>query len=102
MTYLRNGFKVGPNYHGAKASVAEHWIDANDARIRQEPTDLVQWWSVFQDPALDDLIATACRQNLTLREAGFRILQARASWGLPRGTSFPRRRTPRRITRRPK
>ena len=33
-----------------EACTADHWIDANDARVRQEPTDLVQWWTVFQDP----------------------------------------------------
>ncbi len=87
--YLRNGFKVGPNYQGAEASTAPHWIDTNDARIRQEPTDLVQWWTVFHDPALDRLIACACRQNLTLREAGFRILEARAQLGISEGNFFP-------------
>ena len=41
--YFRNGFKVGPNYHGASACTEKHWIDSNDARIREEPTDLVRW-----------------------------------------------------------
>ena len=31
--YVHNGFKVGPNYCGAEASTAQHWIDANDARV---------------------------------------------------------------------
>jgi len=87
--YFRNGLKVGPNYHGATACTEEHWIDASDARIRQEPTDLIQWWAVFQDPALDRLIDSACRQNLTLREAGYRILQARAQLGIATGNFFP-------------
>jgi len=87
--YIRNGFKVGPNYHGAEACTEQHWIDANDARVRQEPTDLVQWWTVFHDPALDHLIDCAARQNLTLREAGFRILQARAQLGISEGNFFP-------------
>ena len=48
--YLRNGLKVGPNYQTPQTCVEKHWIDATDARIHQEPTDLVQWWAVFQDP----------------------------------------------------
>ena len=69
--------------------VEKHWIDDTDARIRQEPTDLVQWWSVFQDPALNHLVDCAARQNLTLREAGFRILEARAAVGNCRGQFLP-------------
>ena len=91
--YLSNHFKVGPNYHGADAAVAPHWIDANDTRVRQEPTDLIQWWTVFQDPVLDHLIDCASRQNLTLREAGFRILEARAQLGITEGNLFPQAQT---------
>ncbi|MGO9109708.1 MAG: efflux transporter outer membrane subunit [Thermoguttaceae bacterium] len=91
--YLRNGLKVGPNYHGALAPVEKHWIDDTDARVRQERTDLVQWWSVFQDPVLNHLVDCAVRQNLTLREAGFRILEARAQLGIAKGNFFPQAQT---------
>ncbi len=91
--YFRNGLKVGPNYHGAQAPVEEHWIDATDARVRPEATDLVQWWRVFNDPVLDHLIDCAARQNLTLREAGFRILQARAQLAIAQGNFFPQAQT---------
>jgi NodT family efflux transporter outer membrane factor (OMF) lipoprotein len=91
--YVRNGLKVGPNYHGVQAATEKHWIDADDKRVRQEPTDLVQWWSVFHDPVLDGLIDRACRQNLTLREAGFRILEARAQLGISEGNFFPQTQT---------
>ena len=85
--YLRNGLKVGPTT-GPQACTQPHWIDATDARIRQEPASLAQWWTVFHDPALDGLIACACRQNLSLREAGFRILEARRL-GIAQGNFFP-------------
>ncbi len=35
--YVRNGFKVGPNYQPAPAPVAHNWIDADDVR-GAEPT----------------------------------------------------------------
>jgi len=85
--YVRNGFKVGPNYCPPPAPVAEHWIDAAD--VRQESEDMSQWWRVFNDPVLDRLIDCAYRQNLSLREAGFRILQARAQRGIAVGRLFP-------------
>jgi NodT family efflux transporter outer membrane factor (OMF) lipoprotein len=87
--YVRNGFKVGPNYAKPPAPVEEHWIDAEDKRVRSDTDDLSQWWKVFNDPILDDLICHAYRQNLTLREAGFRVLQARAQYGIAIGEIFP-------------
>src|SRR6476660_4071440 len=87
--YIHNGCKVGPNYRQPPANVACKWIDAGDKRLKPECDDLSQWWKVFNDPALDALICTAYHQNLTLREAGFRILQARAQLGIARGDFFP-------------
>lgn len=87
--YIRNGFKVGPNYCRPAAPVAEHWIDADDQRIRSETDDISQWWAVFNDPVLNELIQSAYQQNLTLREAGFRVLEARAQRGIAVGMFFP-------------
>ncbi|HKI31019.1 MAG TPA: efflux transporter outer membrane subunit [Gemmataceae bacterium] len=87
--YVHNGFKVGPNYKRPPAPVAEHWIDAADVRVRSEEADDSHWWTVFNDPALNDLVQTAYRQNLTLREAGFRVLEARTQVGIAVGEFFP-------------
>jgi NodT family efflux transporter outer membrane factor (OMF) lipoprotein len=87
--YIHNGFKVGPNYTRPPAPVAQKWIDADDVRVRSQPEDDSHWWTVFNDAALSDLIQTAYRENLTLREAGFRVLQARASLGMAVGELFP-------------
>lgn len=86
--YVNNGCKVGPNYCPPCVPVAEHWIDEADIRVVDDP-DLSRWWEVFHDPTLDRLIRCAYRQNLTLREASFRILQARALLGIARGELFP-------------
>ena len=87
--YVQNGFKVGPNYQRPAAPVAEDWINADDQRLRKQDDDLSQWWKVLNDPALDALVADAYRQNLTLRDAGFRVLQARAMLGIAVGEFFP-------------
>ena len=87
--YIHNGFKVGPEYHQPPAPVAKQWIDANDVRVRQDTDDLKQWWTVFHDPVLNDLICFAYEQNLTLRQAGLRILQARAQLAISTGELFP-------------
>lgn len=87
--YFRNGFKVGPNFKPPPGPVAAHWIDANDPRVSSQTADLAQWWTVFNDPVLNALVQTAYRQNLTLKDAGYRVLQARAQLGIARGGLFP-------------
>jgi NodT family efflux transporter outer membrane factor (OMF) lipoprotein len=91
--YVHNGFKVGPNYKRPPAPVAQHWIDANDERVHSQEADDSHWWTVFNDPALNDLVQTAYRQNLTVREAGYRVLQARAALGIAIGELFPQNQT---------
>jgi NodT family efflux transporter outer membrane factor (OMF) lipoprotein len=57
--------------------------------LRKESGDLSKWWGVFKDPVLDWLICNAFQQNLSLREAGTRVLQARAQLGIATGGLFP-------------
>jgi len=87
--YVQNGFKVGPNYRTPDAPVASNWIDASDKRVRTDSDDLSKWWTVFNDPVLNDLICDTYHQNLTLREAGYRVLQARAQLCIAIGEIFP-------------
>lgn len=87
--YVRKGFKVGPNYCTPDAAVAEHWINEKDVHAEENPEILRKWWTVFNDPTLNELIATAHRQNLSLREAGYRVLEARYSLAIARGDLFP-------------
>jgi NodT family efflux transporter outer membrane factor (OMF) lipoprotein len=89
--YIHNGFKVGPNYKRPPAPVAQHWIDAGDVRVRSEEGDDSHWWTVFNDPTLNDLVQYAYQQNLTLREAGYRVLEARAQVGIACGELFPQK-----------
>jgi NodT family efflux transporter outer membrane factor (OMF) lipoprotein len=87
--YIRNGCEVGPDYGRPPAPVAADWIDASDVRVRQESDDPSQWWTVFKDPVLDSLVCSAYQQNLTLRQAGMRVLQARAQQRIAVGEFFP-------------
>jgi NodT family efflux transporter outer membrane factor (OMF) lipoprotein len=87
--YVHNGFKVGPNYCPPKAPVACRWIDANDPNVISQPPNDAAWWRTFNDPTLECLIQTAYLQNLSLKSAGTRILQARAQQGIAVGGLFP-------------
>ena len=57
--WIRNGFKVGPNYCRPPAPVAEEWIQANDPSVQNR--HLQDWWQVFEDPTLNSLIAYGLR-----------------------------------------
>src|ERR1700680_4393434 len=87
--YVPNGVKVGPNHRKPDPAVASNWIDASDKRVRTDSDDLSKWWTVFNDPVLNDLVCNAYNQNLTLRAAGYRILQARAQLAIAVGEIFP-------------
>ena len=87
--WLQNGFKVGPNYSTPPATAAEHWIDADNPRLSCLRGDTANWWTAFNDPTLDCLVASAANENLTLKAAGCRILEARAERGVADGNLFP-------------
>lgn len=48
-----------------------------------------RWWALFDDPALDALIAAALRQNPDLRIAAANLQQARALLGESRAAQLP-------------
>jgi NodT family efflux transporter outer membrane factor (OMF) lipoprotein len=84
--WVRNGFKVGPNYCKPPAPVAPEWIQARDEDVQAR--HIQDWWTVFQDGTLDFLIGKAYEQNLTLRVLAARVLGARAQRGIAAGNLF--------------
>jgi outer membrane protein TolC len=87
--YVHNGFKVGPNYSKPAAPVADEWIDSNNEGLITGPMETAGWWRAFGDPALDRLINIAYEQNISLREAGFRIAESQAQRAVIAGNLFP-------------
>ncbi len=94
LDYVRNGFKVGPNYQEPSAPVAPEWIDGKkDLPGQCPPGDDSAWWTAFQDPVLDSLVQTAYQQNLDLQTAATRILEAVAQRNIAMGSLFPQSQT---------
>jgi NodT family efflux transporter outer membrane factor (OMF) lipoprotein len=87
--YVANGFKVGPNYCRPAAAVADQWLDQGNPAINGGPIQNAAWWQSFNDPVLDSLVMSAYQQNLSLRVAGLRILEARAQRAIVAGELFP-------------
>jgi NodT family efflux transporter outer membrane factor (OMF) lipoprotein len=86
---ILTGCTVGPEYRRPDVVVAQNWLEAGDARVRNESVDFRNWWHAFNDPVLDLLIEHAYKENLTLRIAGLRVFEARAQLGIAIGEIYP-------------
>ncbi len=81
---------LGPDFKTPEAQVPQAWSE-QDKELFHKPSqdESIAWWTEFNDPVLDQLIQTAYAQNLSLRSAGLRILEARAQLGIVKGRLFP-------------
>ncbi len=81
---------LGPNHQTPEAQIPETWSKQDD-KLFQKPSqeESIGWWKQFNDPVLDKLIQNAYEQNLSLRVAGLRIMEARAQLGFVKGTIYP-------------
>ena len=86
---LVSGCAVGPDFIRPDAPAEETWIDSDVPQVKTDPSDLTDWWNVFNDPVLDSLIETSYSQNLPLQIAGLRIMEARAQLGVATGNQYP-------------
>jgi outer membrane protein TolC len=80
---------LGPDFVTPEAPVAAEWTEIDQEMLSNQPADHPEWWIVFNDPVLNQLIETARSQNLTLRSAGLRVLQAQAQLGIATGSKYP-------------
>jgi NodT family efflux transporter outer membrane factor (OMF) lipoprotein len=88
--FLSGCTMVGPDFRPPKASVSPDWMEAGDPRVKPSPeAQYHDWWQVFDDPALSRLIDQAYKENLPLRIAGLRVLEARAQLGIAVGELYP-------------
>jgi NodT family efflux transporter outer membrane factor (OMF) lipoprotein len=86
---LLSGCTVGPDFVRPEAQVSKTWLEAGDQRVKTVPSEYRNWWRLFDDPVLDRLITWAYRENLSLKIAGVRVLEARAQLGVATGTLYP-------------
>jgi NodT family efflux transporter outer membrane factor (OMF) lipoprotein len=80
---------LGPDFKTPDAPISEEWSGSKDLIVNNETSDYSQWWEVFNDPTLNNLIDKAAQQNLSLQIAGLRILEARAVLGIAIGNQYP-------------
>ncbi|QDS90853.1 Cation efflux system protein CusC precursor [Rosistilla ulvae] len=86
-----NGHKVGPDHVAPTAAVAEHWIDFNNPKLisSQNGVDDENWWKMFRDPEIEQIVSAANSNYLPLRIAMLRIQEARLQRAIAVGNLLP-------------
>jgi len=78
---------VGPDYERPKVEMVDTWLTG-----KAEAASLadVNWWELFGDPVLNDLIRIALRENFDVRLALERVAEVRARLGFVKADLYPR------------
>jgi NodT family efflux transporter outer membrane factor (OMF) lipoprotein len=91
LALIVSGCMLGPDFHQPAARVAPRWQEVANSTVDAGRSEYRDWWNVFNDPVLSRLIEIAYEQNLTLRSAGVRVLEARAQLGIAIGELYPQK-----------
>ena len=89
MTALVACAPLGPDYVRPDVPLNPDWLELELEQYQNDAVDLTQWWHTFEDPVLDQLIATAYEQNNTKKIAGLRVLESQARLGIAVGSQYP-------------
>ncbi|WP_426236832.1 TolC family protein [Pseudomonas sp. TWP3-2] len=83
--------RLGPDFQAPAEAWSKQWNSPalEQASERGAHPDLRQWWQVFADPILDQMISAAEAQNSSLKIAGLRVLEARAQLGIAESGRYP-------------
>lgn len=83
------GCAVGPDYQGAPAMAMPSQWASQKADEPVAPAVLSSWWRRFEDPLLNQLVQEAVQANLDVASAKASLRQARASYKVTSGASWP-------------
>jgi multidrug efflux system outer membrane protein len=87
---LEAGCLMGPKYKRPGIDVPQEYrAPAPQEASQASSLGNEQWWKVYQDPALTQLIHTAIAQNYDVRIAAARVLEAQAQVGITRANQLP-------------
>jgi multidrug efflux system outer membrane protein len=87
---LEAGCMMGPKYKRPIVDVPQGYrASAPQQAAQASSLGNEQWWQVYQDPVLTQLIHTAVAQNYDVRIAATRVLEAHAQVGITRADQLP-------------
>jgi NodT family efflux transporter outer membrane factor (OMF) lipoprotein len=80
---------VGPDFVRPETAVPDDWSRPAGQQFDTTSQAMVEWWRVFQDPVLNDLVERARKDNNTVEIAALRVLEAQAQLGVVTGLQYP-------------
>lgn len=81
LSTIVTGCKVGPDYYPPVTEVPVAFSEDEAGRtFEPDDEDLVEWWRVFNDPCLDELLEEASNRNFDYRIALEQVCQARSQY----------------------
>ena len=81
---------LGPDYQEPDINWLKQWQPSTSAdKTTNQALDTDFWWKIFNDPVLNDLIATARKENPSIKIAGLRIFESRALLSIAQSTLYP-------------
>jgi len=87
---LEAGCMMGPKYKRPAVNVPQEYrAPAPQEASQASSLGNEQWWQVYQDPVLTQLMHTAIAQNYDVRIAAARVLEAQAQVGITRANQLP-------------
>ena len=86
LVFFMTACTVGPNYYRPEVLVPQQWTIDYPAAVE---VSNMAWWHQFDDPALNQLIDLAVRQNLDLQAAAARVDQYLGQLETTRSQFFP-------------
>ena len=91
MLCLAYGCAIGPDFEKPENPYGKKWgnVPKTSQLNASEPAGTASWWQNFKEPVLNELISRVKDQNLALKIAGLRVLEARAIRGVAVGNLFP-------------
>jgi len=79
---------VGPEYKAPELEEPPNWL-TQDPSIKPEPLAIIEWWTLFNDPILNDLIQEASENNRDQKIAFARIEEYKALLAMVSGERMP-------------
>jgi multidrug efflux system outer membrane protein len=87
---LESSCMMGPKYKRPAVDVPQEYrAPAPQQAAQASSLGNEQWWQVYQDPVLTQLIHTAVANNYDVRIAAARVLEAQAQVGITRANQLP-------------
>jgi outer membrane protein, multidrug efflux system len=89
LAFIFVGCTVGPVYKKPDVQIPCDWHSIAPLGINTNSPEELIWWENLQDPQLNELMCYAAAQNLDLKIAAIRILQARSEANGKKGDLYP-------------